>query len=180
MPDYTLYELENAPEGSKPFMQAAKDKFGFVPNVLKIQAEAPALIKGYLTLTGIFSESGLSPAEQQIILLSASIANECHYCGAAHTMVATMAGVSSENVEAIRSGGALSDPKLNALSVLTKLVIKERGWVKEADQDAFLEAGYTKADIMHVVLGIAVKTMTHYVNHMADTPVDEQFEKFKL
>ena len=33
---------------------------------------------------------------------------------------------------------------------------------------------------MHVVLGIAVKTMTHYVNNMADTPVDKAFEKFKV
>ena len=180
MVDYTLYELENAPEGSKPFMQVAKDKFGFVPNVLKIQAEAPALIKGYLTLSSIFGESGLSPAEQQTILLTASIANECNYCGAAHSGGALGAGVSPEDVEAIRTGGTLGDPKLNALSILTRQVVKEHGWVREADQDAFLAVGYSKADIMHIVLGIAVKTMTHYVNHMAGTPVDEQFEKFKL
>ncbi len=180
MTQYTLYDLETAPEASKPFMQAAKDKFGFVPNVLRIQAEAPALIKGYLTLSGIFGESGLSPAEQQTILLSASITNECKYCGAAHSGGALGAGVTPEDVEAIRTGKALSDPKLNALSTLTKQVVKERGWVSAPDQDAFLAAGYTKADIMHIVLGIAVKTMTHYVNHMANTPLDEQFEKFKL
>ncbi len=180
MADYTLYNIENAPEASRPFMQAAKDKFGFVPNVLKIQAEAPALIKGYLTLSGILGESGLSPAEQQTILLSASIANECNYCGAAHSGGALGAGVSKEDVEAIRTGGQISDPKLAALSTLTKQIVKKRGWVKPEDQDAFLEAGYTKADIMHIVLGISVKTMTHYVNHMADTPLDEQFEKFKL
>lgn len=180
MTKYTLYELENAPEGSQPFMQAAKDKFGFVPNVLKVQAEAPALIKGYLTLSGIFGESGLSPAEQQTILLTASMANGCDYCGAAHSGGALGAGVSPEDVEAMRTGGQLSDPKLNALSTLTRQVVKERGWVKAEDQEAFLAAGYTKADVMHIVLGIAVKTMTHYVNHMADTPLDEQFEKFKL
>lgn len=180
MPKFTLYEIEDAPEASRPFMEAAQKKFGFLPNVLKVQAEAPALIKGYLTLSGIFGESGLSPAEQQTILLSASIANECHYCAAAHSGGALGAGVTPEDVEAMRAEKSLSDPKLDALSTLTKKVVSEQGWVKDKDQEAFLAAGYSKADIMHVVLGIAVKTMTHYVNHMAETPLDEPFQKFKL
>ena len=180
MSKFKLYEIEDAPEASRPFMEAAQEKFGFVPNVLKVEAEAPALIKGYLTLSGIFGESGLSPAEQQTILLSASIANECHYCAAAHTGGALGAGVAPEDVEAIRAGKPLSDPKLDALSTLTKKVVSERGWVKDKDQEAFLAAGYSKADILHVILGIAVKTMNNYVNHMADTPLDEPFQKFKL
>ena len=180
MTDFTLYDLETAPDEAKPFLAAAKDKFGFIPNVLAIQAEAPALLKGYMTLSGIFGESGFSAQEQQVILLTASRANKCHYCTAAHSMGATAAGIDKGDIDAIRAGELPSDAKLAALSALTRQMVDKRGWLDDNALKPFLDAGYAKADVMHVVLGIAVKTMTHYVNHIADTPVDKQFEKFKL
>jgi uncharacterized peroxidase-related enzyme len=179
MTKFKLHDLESAPEASRPFLEAAQKKFGFIPNVLRTQAEAPALLKGYMTLSGIFGESGLSPAEQQTILLAASIENKCHYCVAAHTGGALGAGVAEEDVNALRAGEALPDHKLDALVTVTKKMVEARGWLKEDDIEPFLKAGYSRADVMHVVLGIAVKTMTHYVNHMAETPLDEAFEKFK-
>ena len=180
MDKFKLHDLESAPEASRPFLEAAQTKFGFIPNVLRLQAEAPALLKGYMTLSGIFSESGLTPGEQQVVLLAASIANKCHYCAAAHSMAATGAGVDQEIIEAIRTNETLKDHKLDVLVTLTKKMIEARGWLTGDDIEPFLEAGYSRADVMHVVLGIAVKTMTHYVNHMAETPLDEAFEKFKV
>lgn len=180
MVKFKIHDLESAPEGSKPLLEAAKKKFGLIPNITSLQAESPALIKAYFSGSAAFGESGLSPAEQQTILMSANFANGCNYCLAAHTGGALAAGVNPEDVEALRKGGELSDPKLNALSTLTKKMVAERGWVKDEDLEAFLATGYTKADIMHVILGISLKTMTHYLNHIADTPLDEAFEKFKL
>ena len=169
MSNFTVHDLESAPEASRPFLEAAQKKFGFIPNVLRIQAEAPALVEGYMTLSGIFGKSGLSPAEQQTILLAASVENKCHYCAAAHTGGALGAGVDKDDVEAIRIENPLADKKLDALVTFTRKMVKERGWLKEEDLAPFMAAGYSRADAMNVVLGIAVKTMTHYVNHMADT-----------
>lgn len=180
MSKFTIHDLESAPEASRPSLEAANKKFGFIPNVLRVQAESPSLIKGYMTLSGIFGETGLSPAEQQTILLAASVENECHYCTAAHTGAALGAKVDPDDVNAIRAGEALSDKKLDALVSLTRKIVKERGWLKEDDLEPFMEAGYSRADVMNVILGIAVKTMTHYANHMADTPLDAPFEKFKV
>ena len=41
---------------------------------------------------------------------------------------------------------------------------------------AFPEAGYCKAQSLEVILGISFKTLSNYMNHHANTPLDEAFE----
>lgn len=176
MPDFKLHDMDSAPGDSRPFLEAAEEKFGFVPNVLKIQAEAPALLEGYMTLSQIYAKSSFSAAEQQIILMCVSYANNCQYCMAAHTGGAKQSGADVEAIEAIRKGGEIPDQRLDALCSFVRSVVDQRGWVPGETVEAFLEAGYSRQNVLEVILGIAVKTMTHYVNHMADTPLDVELK----
>ena len=41
--------------------------------------------------------------------------------------------------------------------------------------EAFRDAGYTRANLLEVVLGVGLKTLSNYTNHLAGTPVDEPF-----
>jgi len=45
----------------------------------------------------------------------------------------------------------------------------------EDDIEAFLEAGYAKEQILEVILGVSMKTLSNYVNHIAQTPLDTAF-----
>lgn len=36
-------------------------------------------------------------------------------------------------------------------------------------------AGFTKAQVLEVILGISFKTLSNYVNHIAETPLDGAF-----
>ncbi|MEM9074092.1 MAG: hypothetical protein AAGE52_36710, partial [Myxococcota bacterium] len=45
--------------------------------------------------------------------------------------------------------------------------------------EAFQAAGYTEQNLLEVVLGLAQKTISNYVNHLTDTPVDAPFQKFQ-
>ncbi len=40
----------------------------------------------------------------------------------------------------------------------------------------FLEAGYGERQILEIVLAVSVKTISNYVNHLFDTPVDAAFK----
>ncbi len=42
MTTFPVHSRETAPEGSKPVLAAAQKKFGFVPNLIRVLAEAPA------------------------------------------------------------------------------------------------------------------------------------------
>jgi alkylhydroperoxidase family enzyme len=47
-----------------------------------------------------------------------------------------------------------------------------RGRLSEADLDAFLSAGYTRAQALEVVAGVAVSVLANYANHLTDAPLD--------
>jgi len=55
------------------------------------------------------------------------------------------------------------------------VAIEQRGWLSENDKDIFFAAGYTKAQLLEVILGISYKTLSNYVNHIAETPLDDAF-----
>ena len=50
------------------------------------------------------------------------------------------------------------------------------GWVEPSDLQALVDAGYTRATALEVVLGVGLKTMSNYTNHVANTPLDEAFQ----
>jgi alkylhydroperoxidase family enzyme len=76
-------------------------------------------------------------------------------------------------INALRNGTKIPDPELEALHHFTTLVVRNRGWVSEADIDAFLAAGYTRRNVLEVILGVATKVMSNYTNHIARTELDK-------
>jgi uncharacterized peroxidase-related enzyme len=167
--------IENAPAESRELLQNAKQKYGFVPNLLGNMAHAPTLLKAYLTLAGLFDETSLNPAERQIVLLATSVHHRCDYCVAAHTAIAGMQDVPKDVVEALRNGEPIADAKLQALRHFAEQVVETRGWPSDHSRQRFMDAGYTEAQVLEVLVGIGMKTLSNYTNHMAGTPLDEQF-----
>jgi uncharacterized peroxidase-related enzyme len=175
MSKFDVHSHESAPSGSKPLLQGVEQAFGFVPNISAVLAESPATLKAYLTMSKIFDESSFTPAERQVVILAINEYNECHYCVAAHSVIAQMHGVDPKAVDAIRDGNSIDDARLEALRDFTNKVVDTRGWVEEGDIEAFLQAGFDKAQVLEVILGVGLKTISNYANHIADTPLDEAF-----
>lgn len=174
MSTYDIHTIDSAPDGSKPLLEKAQAKFGFVPAILGAMAEAPATLEGYMTLSGILEKSSFSPAERQLILLAISRENDCHFCVAAHSGGGLKAGLDKDTVEAAREGQPIGGAKLNALRDFAVSMTVKRGQVDEAELKAFLDAGYTKAQAFEVILAISVKVMTNYVDALAEVPLNEQ------
>ena len=57
-------------------------------------------------------------------------------------------------------------------------VVRQRGVVSDAELQAFFDAGFTKRQVLEVVLGVAQKVMSNYTNHLAETPVDTVMQGF--
>lgn len=172
---FDLHTHDSAPEDSKPLLKGLEEVFGFVPNLSAVLAESPPTLKAYMTLSGIFDESSFTPAERQVVILAINEYNECHYCVAAHSVIADMQGVPVEMVDAIREGSPIPDPRLEALRDFTRKIVDRRGWVDESDIEAFLAAGFDRHQVLEVILGVAMKTISNYANHVAETPLDDAF-----
>ncbi len=175
MTQFTVHTKETAPKQSQKILETTEKAFGFIPNLVAVLAESPAGVKGYRTLMGIFDESSLTPTEKQIVLLAVSRYNECHYCVAAHTVIADMQKVPQVVTNAIRNDLPIADNKLEALRVFTTKVVDKRGWVNKEDIQAFLNSSYSRQQLIEVIMGVALKTYSNYFNHIAEIPVDDAF-----
>ncbi len=170
-----VHTIDTAPEAASGFIEKAHANYGFLPNLLGVMASAPPLLEAYMTLAGLFEKTSLTPTERQTVLLTVSAVNQCTYCVAAHTALAQMQHVEQHVIEAIREDRPIGDDRLEALRRFTEAIVTSRGWPSDQVTEAFHKAGYTPAQALEVVLGVGIKTMSNYTNHMAQTPLDNAF-----
>ncbi len=175
MTDFPSHTLETAPEGSKPLLENSQKAFGRLPGLHKVLAESPQAYEGYQMLHKLFTETEFDAEELTVVWQAINVEHECHYCVPAHTGIAKMMKVSDEISEALRNETPLPTTKLEALRTFTIQMVRQRGNVTEDQMKAFFDAGYGHRAVLDVVLGLAQKTMSNYINHMAQTPVDEVF-----
>ncbi|NQZ79685.1 MAG: carboxymuconolactone decarboxylase family protein [Colwellia sp.] len=176
MTQFTLHTEDSAPTNSKPLLAGAKKAYGFVPNLYAGQAEAPALLEGYLSLAKIFNKTALTETERQVIMIANNRLNGCPYCVAAHTTIAKGAGVKSDVLQALRDGTKIPDAKLEALHQFAVRINETRGWVEQSDLDALFAVGYNKQTALEVIVGTSLKVMSTYTNHLINTPLDDAFK----
>lgn len=173
---FTPVTIASAPEASKPVLENIQKSFGFLPNLMAIFANNPTVLQGYLALDAAYEKGSFTPGERQLILLAASVENDCNYCAAAHSTVAKGAlHTPAEVVNAIRNNTPVPDKKLNALVTLVKELVRERGYAKDETIQNFMAAGYSKEQVMELLLGIALKTISNYLDHISPAPVDQAF-----
>ena len=179
MSDFKIHTTETAPEGSKEILAGAQKSLGFIPNLYGIMAEAPSALKAYNGLSDNFEKSSFTATEKQIVLLATSYVNGCNYCMAVHSTVAQMYKVSQDVIDALRNNKPIADPKLEALRKFTNAIVEKRGWVSDKEINEFISAGYSKAQVLEVVVGVTQKTLSNYINHIVKTPLDAAFEPNK-
>ena len=169
---YQVHTVDTAPERSKLLLRNLEGAIGMIPNLAAAMAESPELLNGFLSIRQIFYNGTFTPGEIQVLALTNAVENECKYCVAFHSALALREGVPKEAVEALRVGRSPHEPKLNALSEFSRALVTRRGRVTEDDLKRVLAAGYSKAQALEVVLGIAVSILPNYAHHITDCPLD--------
>ena len=178
MAEFTLYNSENAPEASKPFLEKSVKAFGMIPNLHAVMAEAPGLLDGYQQLHQLAQESAFTTEELTVVWQAINVEHGCHYCVPAHTAIAHSSKVDGEVIEALRNETPLPNAKLEALRDFTLKLTRQRGVVSPEEVQTFLSAGFTNRHILDTILVLSQKVMSNYVNHVANTPLDKPFQKF--
>ena len=178
MVDFTIHTIETAPEAGKPLLETSLKANGRIPGLHGTMADAPPLLAAYNFAHQQFLATSLTDEEKTVVWQTVNVEQNCHYCVPAHTGIAKKMKVDDAITEALRDETPLPTAKLEALRDFTLLVVRNRGFVDDADAQAFLDAGFTTTNVLEVILGVAQKVMSNYTNHFAGTPVDKVFEKF--
>ncbi|MEZ4804717.1 MAG: carboxymuconolactone decarboxylase family protein [Bacteroidia bacterium] len=143
---------------------------GMVPNLYAVMALSDTALENYLAFQN--AKTTFSNKEKQAVNLVVSQANECHYCQSAHTLLGKMNGLTEEQTIEIRKGNASFDIKLNALVILAKEITSKKGFASTEAVDAFIEAGYSKGQVVELVFLVAEKTAMNYVQAITKVEID--------
>jgi uncharacterized peroxidase-related enzyme len=164
--------IEESPSAAQPLLQAVKKQLGVVPNLFRLVGNSPAALEGYLGLNGALAKGALEAPTRERIALAVAEINGCDYCLSAHSYLGkNLAKLSEAEISANRDGRS-TDTKADAAVRFAVKLVSARGHVSENDLKAVRQAGYSDAQIIEIVLHVALNTLTNYVNEVAKTDID--------
>lgn len=155
---------------NQALFDSMKKSLGTVPNLYATLAHSEHALGSYLAFQN--AKSSVAGKAREVVNLVVSQVNHCEYCLAAHTVIGKMHGFTDEQVLEIRGGKASFDGKLDALARLVKSIAAERGHPNAALVDAFLAAGWTKENLVDVIVIIGDKIVTNYLHGVTAVPID--------
>ena len=176
MNKFNVPTRDEVSEKNQSIFDTLEKNVGFVPNIYATYAYSENALQNYLNLGS--AKTSLSTKEKKAVSLIVSEVNRCEYCLSAHTTFGKMNGFSDEEILELRAGKASFDPKLNVLVALAKNITENRGATDETVVDNFFNAGYTKENLVDVIVLIGDKTISNYLHKITDIPID--FPKVRL
>ncbi len=159
------------PGKAKELLGQVERKLGFVPKMMRTMATSPAVLEGYLGLSGALAGGALPPKLREQIALAVGEANGCEYCVSAHTALGKRLGLTETELAASR-GAAANDPTVDAALRFASALVERRGDVSDADVARVRAAGWSDAEIAEIVAHVALNLFTNYFNLTAGTEVD--------
>ncbi len=164
-----LDKVEELSERQQAYFDKCDEKLGFVPNVLRAYAFAPAKLQAFADMYNdlMLAESGLSKLEREMIAVAVSSVNHCYYCLTAHgAAVRQLSGnpaLGEQLVMNYRAAEGLTPKQVAMLDFADKLTRNPHAIV-EADRQALRDAGFSDRDIWDIA---AVASFFNMSNRMA-------------
>ncbi len=162
---------EGASDRTRPLLDAVQNRLGLIPNMTRAMANSPAVLDGYLQLSGALDGGTLPAKVREQLSLAVAQANGCDYCLAAHSAIGRTVGLTAEQVRDSRRGGAV-DPRADTLIRFALEVLKTRGRVSDATLAEVRSAGFDDGVVAEVVAHVALGVFTNYFNNVAQTDPD--------
>lgn len=170
-----LVQAAERPSQEETLAEIKKD-FGFVPNLLQEMSKSPAASLVYTKTEGIMHNAYLTAKEQQVVQLTVSLFNGCHYCSSMHSKFSEINGVSHEDVLAIRNGETPKDKHVENLVWVTNTILEKRGHLSDKELEIVEGMGIDRARLYEILAHIGRKMIANYAVHIIKPELDEEFQ----
>ena len=168
-----VHTTATAPEQSRDELKALEAKFGKVINIHGGMAHSPVVLQSYIAIQQVIADYGsFDVRTREAIALAVGNADECNYCQAAHTGGGKAAGLTHDEMIAVRRGAADFDAKLDALLTLARQYTTNIGSVEDAAWQAAFDAGWTDEELTELSAHVTLNLLTNYFNHFVKTDLD--------
>lgn len=170
MRPFNVPSKEELTEQNRQILDQLESKLGFVPNIYATYAHSDHGLARYLNFSN--GKTSLSNKEKEVINLAVSEVNGCKYCLAAHTQMGKMNGFTEDQTVELRQGKASFNSKFDALAKLASAIIENRGKVSDATLQEFFDAGYSKENLIDVIINVGEKSITNFLHNITEIPID--------
>jgi AhpD family alkylhydroperoxidase len=152
-------------------LAAIRSAWGAVPQLGRVIARSHPLTRAMLAFDRELARGRFRGAFAEQLDIAVANENRCAYCLAAHTAAGRALGLDEHALADARLGRAADTKQAAALSFV-QAVARERGEVSAHDLAAVRTAGWDDADIVELVGHAIASTLTNYLHHLSDVPVD--------
>jgi uncharacterized peroxidase-related enzyme len=172
MPALPLIETTTADPALTDLFALAQRQLGGIPNMARAMANSPALLEGYMALSGALGKGRLRTAVREQIALTVSQSNGCSYCLSAHSYLADrVAHLNAATIAGARRAES-ADPKIAAILRLASAINDTRGSLGEGLLDEARAAGLSDGEIAETIGNVALNVLTNYFNKVAEVEID--------
>lgn len=164
---YPVPDPATLDEDLKIVFDKCVDKLGLVPNVLATYSIRPQRLRNFMAMYNelMFSESGLSKLEREMVAVVVSSANRCYYCLVAHGQAVRALSGDPQLGEMLVMNhrvARLDDRQRTMLDFAWKLT-KTPAEVGEADRRRLHEAGLSAQDVFDLSETVAFYNFSNRV-----------------
>ncbi len=170
MSTFNVPKREEVSENNQAIFDNLQNALGFVPNLYATYAHSENALTNYLALSN--AKTSLNAKQKEVVNLAVSQVNNCTYCLAAHTAIGKMNGFTDTQILELRTGAASFDSKLDVLAKLARNITENRGATDTKVVDDFLNAGWTKENLIDTIVLVGDKTISNYLHKTTEVPVD--------
>src|SRR6201998_3213821 len=172
MATFVPVQPDSATGKAAELLAQVQKSLGQTPNMTKVMANSPALLKSWLALSGAVAGGTLPAPVRAPLAISTAQLNGCEYCLSAHTYIgANIAKVEPAELDSARKGQS-NDSHVAARLKLANATAENAGDVDDADIEAAREAGVTDEEIGEIVANLALNILTNYFNVLAHVDND--------
>jgi uncharacterized peroxidase-related enzyme len=166
----TIVNPATATGSAKSMLDAVQAQLGVTPNFIRILANAPVALEGFLGLYTIAGKGALDHQTRERIALAVAQENTCDYCLSAHTAIGRKAGLDNAEILAARRGTS-AEPKAAAATHFAKALAAGMGDVTQAEFDA-AKASLTEEEIVEVIAHVALNVFTNLIGKATKVDID--------
>jgi len=173
----SVIDPKTATGAAADLLHAVQAQLGATPNFIRVLANSPKALEGFLGLYGAASGFAVDKATQERIALAVAEGNGCQYCVSAHTAIGRHAGLSNEEMQLNRTGTS-ADAKAAGAVAFAKALNDNLGEVTAAEFDAARAAGLSDGEVVEVIAVVALNIFTNVLSKATRVEID--FPKVEL
>ncbi|NCD35113.1 MAG: alkylhydroperoxidase [Spartobacteria bacterium] len=178
---FPIPEINELPDDIKQILQGAQEHFGYVPNVMLALAHRPDELRAFMAYHNalINKESGMTMAEQEMLIVAFSGYNGCMYCVMSHGAALRLLSGNPTIADQIAINYREADitPRQKAMIDFAMKVTSDSRKIDGNDFDILRSHGFSDEDIWDIAGITAFYNMSNrMMSFLAVRPVDEFYK----